>query len=186
MVSVVDGSLLTDASIADLVTHCPNLKSLSMIGAPKLTNASFEIAVSRLSRLELLRITGRSPFKPPSVCGSGKFKTNGTISLLRERGHLAGNLKMLHVAGHDGISFEACRKLSDKRRGLEIVVGSTGPVICTYWEGVMVHTDENPYPGAEGSGSNSEVESGSYDDNEVEYSDPEDGGMVWQGRLGAW
>ncbi|KAI5787847.1 hypothetical protein FPQ18DRAFT_392727 [Pyronema domesticum] len=180
MVAVVDSSLLTDAGINDLVTNCPNLKFLSFSGAGKLTNASFYVALTKLLKLELLRITGRSPFK--SVSHSGKLKTKGSITLLRKRESdpskdIARDLKKLDLTGQDGMSLAACRKLSGEREGLEVVVGSTGASVYTYWKGEIVKVESNPgfrrYMGGPESGIEEESESDD-DGEEEEYSDPED------------
>jgi len=51
MISVVNGSLLTDTGINDLITYSPNLKFVSFLYASKLTNASFDIALTNFRTL---------------------------------------------------------------------------------------------------------------------------------------
>ena len=150
-VHIFNATLLTDWGVIDLVTSCPNLKVLSFTGATRLTNASFAKTVKSLQGLEMLSITGRtSIIFPRVICGPGNLKTKGSLSLLRipksrpQHSPIAPKLRSLVLTGHDGLSFAFSKKLTSQRAGLEIVLGSEGPLYCTFWKGVLVSVKENP------------------------------------------
>ncbi|KAF8420191.1 hypothetical protein EV426DRAFT_644462 [Tirmania nivea] len=154
-VSLLNSSLLTDTGVKDLVSSCPSLKSLTLAAATKLTNASFEAAVMKLSDLEFLCITGKvDTVVPDNPSRSGKLRTEGSISCLLRRAprvdgttgrpYIAGKLRRLELTGHDGLSLAACKKVTRKRDGLEIKVGSVGPLHCTFWRGELVRVEVNP------------------------------------------
>ena len=48
------------------------------------------------------------------------------------------------LTGHDALSFSVGRKVTAKRAGLEIVLGSMGPLYCTFWKGELVSVEKNP------------------------------------------
>ncbi|KAF8246406.1 hypothetical protein K440DRAFT_662162 [Wilcoxina mikolae CBS 423.85] len=182
MISVIDGSILTNAGIKDLITNCPNLKFVSFHHASKLTNVSFDLAITKLSNIELLRIKGQSLFKP------GKLKTKGSISILRrpESGaQVARNLKMLDLTNQEGISISVCRKLSREREGLEVVVGYSSMSAYTFWKGEMVKAES--YRGFEmfqGGSDNSGEESSEADDDDEEEEDSDLEDEMYDAMLG--
>lgn len=141
---IQNAGLLTDCGIIDLVTSCPNLKVLSFTGATKLTCVSFTEIVEKLQELEMLGITGRTNIiSCYTACPAGSLKTRETLGLLHRR-LVAPKLRSLVLTGHDEISFAVGRKLTAKRGGLEIILGSRGPLYCTFWKGELVRVEENP------------------------------------------
>ena len=112
----------------------------------------------KLSNLESLCITGKADTVHPDLPSrSGKLRTEGPISCLLRRAppragagsttsrtYIASKLRRLELTGHDGLSLAACKKLTLKRHGLELKVGSVGPLHCTFWRGELVKVDVNP------------------------------------------
>lgn len=116
----------------------------------------------------MLSITGRtSTLFPNTICGSGNLRTRGSLSLLRLPVPIVPKLRSLVPTGHDELSFAVDRKLSAERAeraGLEVVLGSAGPLYCTFWKGELVSIKSNPVYSlikeAEESEEESESESG--------------------------
>jgi len=185
--SILNSTLLTDTGVKDLVQCCPNLKTLHFAAANKLTNASFEAIVMKLSNLESLSITGKVDTVHPDLPSrSGKLRTDGSISCLLRRAprtgastrrpYIASKLRQLELTGHNGLSLSACKKLTRKRYGLEIKVGSVGPLHCTFWSGELVGVDVNPAynEGGDGDDDDDDDDESVDEEQEIYYDDDDD------------
>lgn len=80
---------------------------------------------------------------------------------------------MLDLTNQEGISIAVCRKLLREREELEVVVGFSSISVYTFWKGKVVNKES--YLGFEiFQGENESGDECSEQEDDEEYSDPED------------
>lgn len=131
------GGSLTDDAVCQLALACPNLTSIKLEAATRLTDVALLAIATNCKNIEFISISGHDK-------GTGKISDAGLKTIQTDKG-IAPKLRYLDFTdqGHGSKFSKACKALSKSRKLLAIIEGRTdGDGIAAQWVAGMAGVSE--------------------------------------------